>query len=409
MADTNKNATRRGRYTQTEADKYAEQFLSKIDECINSRLKSQPQLKSAVVSNVNEDGTIDVYFPPNNTNVFTRIQNQSVYELEVGDSVEIILKDGTFNNCWVLAKHQSDKLRRIQLQEARINYVSGGGSSSSGEGSGGGSTVTGAVRYDIAQTLTDPQKEQARTNIGAGTSNFSGDYNDLTNQPEIPTVPTNVSAFENDAGYVNNTQMTDAITQADNALRQEIINLLTGYYSEDNPPPYPVTSVDGQTGDIELSDVKYTAQTLTEEQKAQARTNIGAGSSSFNGSYNDLTDKPTIPTTVAELTDSSEYAKLESPVFSGNPTTPTTEINSNDNSIASTQFVQSLVANITGGSISGPESAVDNNVVLFDGTTGKIVKDSSVNITRINALTSAVLSTTEPENQEVGDLWFREI
>lgn len=41
--------------------------------------------------------------------------------------------------------------------------------------------------------------------------------------------------------------------------------------------------------------VKYVAQTLTDEQKAQARTNIGAGTSSFSGSYNDLTDKPTIP------------------------------------------------------------------------------------------------------------------
>ena len=31
---------------------------------------------------------------------------------------------------------------------------------------------------------------------------FSGDYNDLTNTPGILTVPTNVSAFSNDAGYI---------------------------------------------------------------------------------------------------------------------------------------------------------------------------------------------------------------
>lgn len=41
--------------------------------------------------------------------------------------------------------------------------------------------------------------------------------------------------------------------------------------------------------------VQYVAQSLTDEQKAQARTNIGAGTSSFSGSYNDLADKPTIP------------------------------------------------------------------------------------------------------------------
>ena len=37
-------------------------------------------------------------------------------------------------------------------------------------------------------------------------SNFSGDYNDLTNKPTIPIVPTNVSAFTNDAGYLTQHQ-----------------------------------------------------------------------------------------------------------------------------------------------------------------------------------------------------------
>lgn len=66
-------------------------------------------------------------------------------------------------------------------------------------------------------------------------------------------------------------------------------------YSADNPPPYPVTSVDGLTGDIETQAVKYAEQSLTDEQKQQARENIGAGTSDFSGSYDDLTNKPTIP------------------------------------------------------------------------------------------------------------------
>lgn len=45
----------------------------------------------------------------------------------------------------------------------------------------------------------------------------------------------------------------------------------------------------------ELNAVAYTVQTLTEEQKAQARVNIGVGASDFSGSYNDLIDKPNIP------------------------------------------------------------------------------------------------------------------
>lgn len=37
----------------------------------------------------------------------------------------------------------------------------------------------------IEQTLTEEQKTQARANIGAGTSDFSGSYDDLTNKPEL--------------------------------------------------------------------------------------------------------------------------------------------------------------------------------------------------------------------------------
>lgn len=49
--------------------------------------------------------------------------------------------------------------------------------------------------------------------------------------------------------------------------------------------------------------VKYSAQSLTEEQKAQARQNIGAGTSSFSGDYSDLANKPAIP-------DSSDFVTI---------------------------------------------------------------------------------------------------
>ena len=45
-----------------------------------------------------------------------------------------------------------------------------------------------AVSTVASQRLTDTEKANARTNIGAGTSNFSGSYSDLTNKPTIPTV-----------------------------------------------------------------------------------------------------------------------------------------------------------------------------------------------------------------------------
>lgn len=52
---------------------------------------------------------------------------------------------------------------------------------------GGGGTSDNAVLY-TPQSLTSTEKSQARTNIGAGTSSFDGDYNSLSNRPTIPTV-----------------------------------------------------------------------------------------------------------------------------------------------------------------------------------------------------------------------------
>lgn len=40
-------------------------------------------------------------------------------------------------------------------------------------------------------------------------SNFSGDYNDLTNKPTIPVVPTNISSFTNDTGYITGLVMLE--------------------------------------------------------------------------------------------------------------------------------------------------------------------------------------------------------
>ena len=73
------------------------------------------------------------------------------------------------------------------------------------------------------------------------------------------------------------------------------------YRDEDTQRLYICTATGGggYTWAAVVSDtedaVTYTAQALTEEQKTQARANIGAGTSNFSGLYNDLPDKPNIP------------------------------------------------------------------------------------------------------------------
>ena len=62
--------------------------------------------------------------------------------------------------------------------------------------------------------LTQHQDISGKANIvDLATVATSGSYNDLSNKPTIPTVPTNVSAFTNDAGYL--TQHQDISGKAD--------------------------------------------------------------------------------------------------------------------------------------------------------------------------------------------------
>jgi hypothetical protein len=104
------------------------------------------------------------------------------------------------------------------------------------------------------------------------------------------TVTTNAATMNI---HIANTSNPHSVTKAQVGL-DKVDNVKQ--YSASNEPPYPVTSVDGGTGAVVLNDVKYVSQTLTDAQKTQARTNIGAGTSSFSGSYNDLTNKPTVDT-----------------------------------------------------------------------------------------------------------------
>lgn len=124
------------------------------------------------------------------------------------------------------------------------------------------------VEYNKSQTLTDEQMQMARENIGAGTSNFSGSYADLTNKP---TIYTDVVRY--------NTSQSLTSTQKSNVKTNIGIGSFDGSYSS-------LTGKPTVYGDV----VRYGNQVLSTAQKTQARSNIGA--TDFSGRYKDLTDAP---------------------------------------------------------------------------------------------------------------------
>lgn len=73
-----------------------------------------------------------------------------------------------------------------------------------------------------------------------GKSNFSGNYNDLTNKPTIPVVPTNISAFTNDSGFITSSALPTNLSDLTNDCGFAKIHTSTA----------EPTSTDGADGDI---------------------------------------------------------------------------------------------------------------------------------------------------------------
>ena len=108
-------------------------------------------------------------------------------------------------------------------------------------------TANNAVKYTASQNLTDAQKQQARTNIGAGTSSFSGNYNDLANKPTIVQGDWDVNN-DADMAYIKNrthydyTKYTEIHLFANrNPVASSLIND-TYYYGEKTGSSLNITS-----------------------------------------------------------------------------------------------------------------------------------------------------------------------
>lgn len=155
----------------------ADNMLNRITECFKDSLKGLPQIKSAVIDSINEDGSINIFFPPNETKLFTRISNQSPFTLEPGDGVEIMLKNGSFDNCWVIAKHGITRAD-MNTQQNKIST----NASKNTEQDIDPSQVVGVTK--TSQLIND--------------SKFISQDNPIINSPELIGMPTTPTASKGD-------------------------------------------------------------------------------------------------------------------------------------------------------------------------------------------------------------------
>src|SRR5574344_300543 len=82
-------------------------FKSVIEDiAINAVSKKKyPKYISAIISSLNDDGSVNVYIPPDINNIASNLLNKTAETLSVGDSVEICSKNGTLANSWIAIKH----------------------------------------------------------------------------------------------------------------------------------------------------------------------------------------------------------------------------------------------------------------------------------------------------------------
>ena len=92
------------------------EFKEILDSMSDINLKNAKITRyvSAIVYAVNNDGTCNLYIPPDTKNIITNVVNKSGELLGIGDSVEICTKNGKLNNAWIALKHGSSSTRLFE-------------------------------------------------------------------------------------------------------------------------------------------------------------------------------------------------------------------------------------------------------------------------------------------------------
>ena len=158
----------------------------------------------------------------------------------------------------------------------------------------------------------------------------SGSYNDLTDKPIIPTVPTNVSAFTNDAGYLVAADIVGKADKSDTYTKEEvdykIDDIIGGEINLQNY--YTKSEIDAsqaaQDTAIAAKAPQATTYTKTEVNNlvSPKANSADLATVATSGSYNDLIDKPNIPAMQVQ-SDWNQTGTSEPDYIKNKPTIPT--------------------------------------------------------------------------------------
>ena len=161
---------------QDGTNKFITQFKKTIEKMIDDGIKKKriTTYVTAIVTQDNGNGTVDVYFPPDTNSLKQGILNKTGEDLKAGDAVEVCTKNGSMANAWVSIKH--------------------GPTINSGGGGGGGGTTEGDT-LPIGAIMAWPTDEIPDNFVEANGQNLSqtlyselyqvyGDYYNTDSTPD---------------------------------------------------------------------------------------------------------------------------------------------------------------------------------------------------------------------------------
>lgn len=140
---------------QDGTNKFITQFKKTIEKMIDDGIKKKriTSYVTAIVTQNNGDGTVDVYFPPDTNSLKQGILNKTGEDLKAGDAVEVCTKNGSMANAWVSIKH--------------------GPTINSGGGGGGGGGTTEGDTLPIGAIMAWPTEEIPDNFVEANGQNLS--------------------------------------------------------------------------------------------------------------------------------------------------------------------------------------------------------------------------------------------
>ena len=202
--------------------------------------------------------------------------------------------------------------------DTKVDKVSGKGLSTNdyttAEKNKLGNLAEDTVRYG-EQSLTQAQKSQARSNIGAGTSNFDGTWNSLTGKPNVVQ-----STGQSTSDVMSQKAVSDALgaiksdKHSQMALSNEDLNTLQGdeyvgwyYAGGSNTCANKPTGVDAFGLEVGRSAGGYYFQVLTSANLTSNRRFVRTYSSSWSA-WEKLAITDDIPTKVSQLENDSKFA-----------------------------------------------------------------------------------------------------